>query len=155
LNLRRQILLLAAIGFGLLQVSCRTAQLAPADFSAPGWTVRQGQAVWRPTKNRPELAGDLLLATNGNGDYLIQFSKIPFNLATAQEAGGAWKIQFGDGHHAWSGRGHPPRRFVWFQLPVALRGESPAPPWKYIPKPDNAWRLENPRTGETLEGYLP
>ncbi len=59
--------ILALVGC-LLCVSCRTATpLPPADFSAPGWRLRQGQAVWKPSKDRPELAGDLLLAANANG----------------------------------------------------------------------------------------
>lgn len=142
------------LGF-LLCVSCRTVPLPPTDFSQPGWQVHQGQAVWKPTRNRPELAGDLLLATNNNGDYVVQFTKSPFTLATARMQNGAWQIQFGDGRHEFSGRGTPPKRFSWFQLPRVLNGAPPAPPWRYTPKPDNSWRLENPRTGESLEGYIP
>ena len=68
----------------VLATGCRTAPpLPPADFSAPGWRVQQGQAVWKPSSSRPELAGDLLLATNANGNFFIQFSKIPFPLVTA------------------------------------------------------------------------
>jgi hypothetical protein len=156
LNFRRHIIAPALLALGLsLCLSCRTAQLPPADFSSPGWQMRQGQAVWRPTKGRPELAGDLLLAVNTNGDYFVQFSKTPFTLATAQMAAGAWRIEFGDGKHSWSGRGPPPRRFAWFQLPRALADGIVAPPWKLTREPDQSWRLENPRTGETLEGYLP
>jgi hypothetical protein len=145
----------ALLALMLALVSCRTATLPPADFSSPGWHVRQGQAVWRPTKNRPELAGDLLLATNTDGDYFIQFSKTPFTLATVQVAGGAWRIEFGHGQYSSSGHGAPRRRFVWFQLTRALSGMPPAPPCKFVGQPDHSWRLENPRTGEMLEGYLP
>jgi len=66
----------------ILGAGCRTANpLPPADFSAPGWRVQQGQAVWKPSASRPELAGDLLLATNVNGNMFIQFSKMPFPVA--------------------------------------------------------------------------
>ena len=61
--------------------------MPPADFSLPGWQAHQGQAVWKPSKKRPELAGDLLLATNANGNYVIQFSKIPFTLAIGPGGG--------------------------------------------------------------------
>jgi hypothetical protein len=132
---------------------CRTAQpLPPADFSAPGWRVQQGQAVWKPLKNKTELAGELLLATNGSGSFFVQFSKTPFPLAMAQVAGERWEIVFGPGEHAWRGRGQPPGRFAWFQLSQALAGESLPRDWKFSRIESHVWRLENARTGETLEG---
>lgn len=156
MNLPRQIPGLVALALGsLLCASCRSiAPLPPADFSKPGWQLQQGQAVWKPLKNRPELAGDLLLATNVNGNYFIQFSKVPFTLATAERMNGCWQIQFGDGHHAWRGHGAPPRRFAWFKLPSVLAGQQPAPPWKFSRQAGDSWRLENERTGESLEGIL-
>jgi hypothetical protein len=132
---------------------CRTAPpLPPADFSAPGWRIQQGQAVWKPSSSRPELAGDLLLATNVNGNFFIQFSKIPFPLATAQTSGGQWQIEFGADKFSWHGRGTPPNRFAWFQLPRALLDGDVGGNWKFIRVETNSWRLENPHTGETLEG---
>jgi hypothetical protein len=140
----------------LAGASCRTAKtLPPADLSSPGWHLLQGQAVWKPTKNRPELAGDLLLATNDNGNYLIQFTKTPFTVATVRVENGQWQIQFGDGHRAWSGRGAPPSgRFAWFQITRSLGQTGPQPPWKFTRRPDDSWGLANPRTGETLEGVF-
>jgi hypothetical protein len=139
----------------LLCCSCRTGRpLPPLDFSSPHWQVRQGQAVWKPTKSRPELAGDLLLATNVNGNYFIQFTKTPFTMATAQMAEGAWQIEFGDGRHLWRGRGTPPTRFAWFQLPRALAGTPLKRPWKFTRREDDSWRLENSHTGEILEGVF-
>jgi len=155
LNPPRQRARSALLALALATLSCRTPPLPPVDVSLPGWQVRQGQAVWRPTKNRPELAGDLLLATNASGDFVAQFSKTPFTLATAQVSGDAWNIDFGGGQHTWGGRGRPPRRFVWFQLPRALAGAELPPPWKFTAQPDHSWRLENARTGEFLEGWLP
>lgn len=135
--------------------SCRTGPpLPPADLSGPGWEVHQGQAVWKPTKKRPELAGDLLFATNNNGNLFVQFTKNPFTLAEAQLMNGEWQMNFGGGRYVFRARGKPPNRFVWFQLPRALAGENPAPPWKLTRKPDDSWRLENPRTGESLEGVI-
>jgi hypothetical protein len=145
---------LLALGL-MLCVSCRTARLPPpADFSSPGWRVQQGQAVWKPSKSRPELAGDLLLATNVNCNYVVQFSKTPFTLAAAQVADGAWQIEFGGGRYSWSGRGAPPARFVWFQLPRALAASEPGRPWIFTRRADGSWRLENMRTGEILEGMF-
>jgi hypothetical protein len=137
----------------VLAAGCRTAPpLPPADFSAPGWHVQQGQAVWKPSSRRPELAGDLLLATRTNGNCFIQFSKIPFPLATAQISGGQWQIEFGADKVSWCGRGTPPDRFAWFQLPRALRDTNVGGNWKFTHPASSSWRLENSRTGETLEG---
>jgi hypothetical protein len=136
-----------------LLASCRTAPPPPAaDFSAPGWRVQLGQAIWKPAANRSELAGDLLLATNTNGDYFVQLTKDPFPLATAESVDGRWQIEFGADEHSWRGRGEPPARFVWFQLPRALLGEKIAGNWHFEIVTTNSWRLENKRTGETLEG---
>jgi len=136
-----------------LLVSCRTAsRLPPADFSAPGWHVQQGQAVWQPAKNRPGLAGDLLLATNADGNFFVQFSKNPFPVATAQISGDRWQIEFGADEHAWRGCGPTPKRFVWFQLPRALLAENAGRDWQFERVTTNAWRLTNPHTGEALEG---
>ncbi|MGA2029221.1 MAG: hypothetical protein ABSG87_04010 [Verrucomicrobiota bacterium] len=131
---------------------CKTTPPPPADFSAPGWRIQQGQAVWKPAQNRPELAGDLLLATNVNGNFFIQFSKTPFALATAQVSGGQWQMEFGADEYAWHGQGTPPERFLWFQLPRALLGTKPGGGWQFVRLADNSWRLENAQTGETLEG---
>jgi len=132
---------------------CRTVNpLPPADLSAPGWRVQQGQAVWKPSANRPELVGDLLLATNLNGDFFIQFSKMPFPLVTARVAGDQWQIEFGADQRTWHGRGIPPGRFGWFQLPRALREVTVGGNRQFTGEATNSWRLQNSRTGETLEG---
>lgn len=150
----KRVMLSATLGLAAgFCIGCRSIPPLPsADFSAPGWHVRQGQAVWKPAGNRLELAGELLLATNANGNFLVQFTKTPFPLATAQVAGENWQIEFGSGEHSWRGRGRPPSRFVWFQLPAALTGEDLQYSWKFSPGKNNSWRLENPRTGESLEG---
>ena len=132
---------------------CHTANpLLSADFSAPGWRVQPGQAVWKPSPNRSELTGDLLLATNANGSFFVQFSKMPFPVVTAQISGDQWQIEFGADKYSWHGHGAPPQRFGWFQLPRALAGESLARNWHFETVTTNSWRLENPRTGEILEG---
>ena len=149
----------------LLCVSCRTSQtLPPADFSSPGWHLRQGQAVWKPPRKRPELAGDLLLATNDNGNYMIQFSKIPFTLAMAQVENGAWQIKFGNSHYA-GGRANRPRGFPGSNFPELLanpprnlRGSSPAIPttrgcWS-IREPAKPWRAYSFREALVV-GYSP
>jgi hypothetical protein len=132
---------------------CRTpAPLPPADFSAPGWRVQQGQALWKPPKARDELAGELICATNANGNCFVQFSKNPFPIATARIAGPRWQMAFGTANHLWSGEGPPPARLVWFQLPRALAGAMPPGAWQFEHLRDSWWRLANPLTGESLEG---
>jgi hypothetical protein len=147
-------LLFILIGLSLmLCAGCHTARpLPPVDFSAPGWRVQQGQAVWKPSSSRPEIAGDLLLATNGNGNFFLQFSKTPFPLATAQVAGDQWKIEFGADKYSWHGQGAPPDRFGWLQLPRVLLGKDANGDWQFTGGGTNSWRLQNSRTGESLEG---
>jgi hypothetical protein len=151
---RRPITVLFALLL-FFDIGCRTAgPLPPADFSAPGWHVRQGQALWKPAASRPELAGDLLLATNVNGNCFIQFSKLPFPLVTAQVSGDQWQIEFGADKYSWHGHGTPPDRFGWFQLPHALRDPNIGGNWRFTRVETNSWRLENLHTDETLEGEI-
>ena len=143
----------ALLLFILLAAGCRTAPPLPrADLSAPGWRVQQGQAIWKPSSNRPELTGDLLLATNVNGDFFVQVTKDPFPLVTAEMLDGQWQIEFGANEHSWRGRGGPPQRFVWFQLPRALLGEKITGNWHFETVTTNSWRIENRKTDENLEG---
>jgi hypothetical protein len=136
----------------LLCVSCRTfTPLPPADLSAPGWTVLQGQAAWKPPNQHLDLAGDLLLATNINGDCFVQFSKTPFPLVMARVSGDQWQIQFGVDQNSWHGHGTPPSRFGWFILPRALRGEPPGGGWQFEGDA-SSWDFYNSHTSETLEG---
>jgi hypothetical protein len=152
---RRTVLQLGGLLFVLavLIAGCRTAPpLPPADFSAGGWQVRQGQAIWKPAKTRPELAGEILLATQTNGNFLVQFTETPFPLAAARVADGQWQIEFGAGQRRFAGRGQPPSRLVWFQLPRALAGEGLKKTWHFTHPSTETWRLENWFTGESLEG---
>jgi hypothetical protein len=53
-----------------------------------------------------------------------------------------------------AGRGPGPTRFAWLYLHTALAGEPLPPPLYFERKTDGGWRLENIRTGETMEGFL-
>src|SRR5437879_10323028 len=71
--------------------SCGTISPLPkVSLTDPGWSVRQGQAIWRPKRGGPELAGELLVATHANGAALVQFTKTPFPLVLAQKNGDSW-----------------------------------------------------------------
>lgn len=150
-GLRPGMLLLLTVA--LFLSGCQNAPpLPPVDLAAPGWRVQHGQAVWKPTRSRPELAGELILATRTNGDFFVQFAKTPFSLATAQVLNGQWQIEFGDGNRRWGGSGEPHSRFVWFQLPRALANGFLDKHWRFTNLTPDTWRLENLHTGETLEG---
>lgn len=141
------------LSFVLMVAGCRTPPpMLPVDLSQAGWRIQQGQAVWKPSSHRSELAGDLMIATNVDGNFFVQLTKTPFPLVTAERKDDQWQIKFGADEHAWRGRGVPPSRFVWFQLPAALREGAATGNWHFENLATNAWRLENKQTGETLEG---
>ncbi len=137
--------------FAVITGGCVTPPLAPANLSAPGWTVQEGQAVWKATASRPEIAGDLIVATNTDGDCFVQFTKTPLTLAVAQIAAGHWQLEFGNDQYSWRGSGAPPDRFVWFQLPRAFSGAPLQADW-HFQSSANGWQFDNSHTGEKLEG---
>lgn len=122
--------------------------------SGPGWKIQTGQALWQPEGKRPQIAGDLLLAGNGAGSYLIQFDKSPISLASAQVTSNHWLIRFPQVQRSFSGRGPGPTRFIVLYLPRALAGEPLPEPVHFERKPGGGWRLDNPSTGESIEGFL-
>jgi hypothetical protein len=140
-------------GVMLLLAGCSTMPLPPADLSEPGWTVQQGQAVWRQKKESPEIAGELLLATNHNGRTFLQFTKTPFPFVIAQTTSESWQLEIPTQDKKYSHRGNPPKRVIWFHLAPALNGIALEKPWLFEKKAEN-WRLENTKTGEMIEGFL-
>jgi hypothetical protein len=138
----------------LLTSGCRTASEPLFTTSGPGWKVQEGQALWRPGRRYPELGGDLVMASSADGRCVIQFSKTPLSLVVAQTTPTAWLIQFPPRRMGFSARGKPPVRFAWLYLHAALAGEPLPKPLRFEPRPDGRWRLENPRSGETMEGFL-
>ena len=143
------VLLLVTLG------ACRTVPPLPKlNFSEPGWTVRQGQAIWRSKRDAPEMAGELLVATHSDGRAFVQFTKTPLPLAVAQSAPDAWQIEFPVQNKRYTGRGEPPASILWLQLPRCLSGARPVKPWSWQLLDNGRWRLENRATGETLEGAL-
>jgi hypothetical protein len=135
--------------------SCRSiAPVPPVDLSEPGWQIQQGQAVWKLGKNKPELAGEITFARHSDGRCLLEFSKTPFPLARAKIGVTRWEIEFPPQKLYFSGGGQPPVRLAWLQLMQALTEKPVAPPWHFELRPHGGWRLENPRQGESVEGYL-
>jgi hypothetical protein len=148
---RRGIMVLAFVFLS----ACRTAHpLPPVNLSDSGWTVRQGQAVWCARKDAPELAGEILVATRPDHSSFVQFTKTPLPFMVAQTTSDSWQIHSVPDDRTYAGRGKPPGRVIWLQLPGCLAGRPPPNPWKYETSSDNHWHLYNPGTGESLEGYL-
>lgn len=141
--------------FLFAQTGCRTAApLSPVNLNAPGWTVQQGQAVWRTKRDAPEIAGELIVAKNPDGSSFVQFTKTPLPFVVAQTTANAWQIHFVPENRTFSGRGKPPPRLAWLYLPRCLEGQPPPRSWHWQPLENNGWRLENWVTGESLEGFL-
>jgi hypothetical protein len=122
-----------------------------ADLNEPGWTTQRGQAVWHPRRKAPELAGEWLTARHPDGRWLVQFAKPPLSLCSAQGDGRRWEIDFGA--RRFRGVGQPTQRCLWMFWPTFLAGQ-PLPAKLLGLAGQDRWRLENPRTGETIEGVV-
>jgi hypothetical protein len=136
-----------------LSTGCRTGPpLPPANLKEPGWTIRQGQAVWHTAKGQ-EFAGDVLVGTKGPDRSVVQFTKTPFTLVMAQISDNKWQVEFPPQNRHYSGHGKGPTRVIWFYLPRALSSESLPEKFKWH-QDEQSWRLENTGNGEFLEGYF-
>ncbi|HXP61218.1 MAG TPA: hypothetical protein VN829_12045 [Dongiaceae bacterium] len=152
---QRGSLVIVLLAMLMLCDGCQTAATSLFTASGPGWHVQQGQALWRPGRGFPELGGDLVVARHEDGRCLIQFAKTPLSLVSVQTTPTQWLIQFPVARRAFSGRRRPPVRFAWLYLRAALAGEPLPEALRFEAKPGGSWRLENTRSGETLEGFLP
>ena len=134
---------------------CHTVPpLPPVSLEDPGWSLRQGQAVWQRNRHAPELAGDVLLATRADGRALVQFSKPPFPLVVAQKTAESWEVRIPTQNQFYSGRGRAPARLIWLYLPSLLSGGEAPKGWSWQKQEGNHWHLENHSTGEVLDGYF-
>ncbi|HSU56328.1 MAG TPA: hypothetical protein VLT36_19875 [Candidatus Dormibacteraeota bacterium] len=138
----------------LFAVGCRSMRpLPPANLSAPGWTVRHGQAVWHLPQGEREVAGEVLLATQDGRRSFVQFTKNPFPLVNGQTTANGWEVEFPPQNKHYSGGGKPPVRVLWLYLPQALLGHA-LPKEMSWHSDANGWRLENKNNGESIEGYF-
>ncbi len=143
------------LGLILVLAGCQTVGPLPAaDLSQPGWSVRQGQAVWKPGRDRPDIAGEIVIATHPSGRSVVQFIKTPFPIVLAQRDNGRWQVQFGPEGRRFSGRGNPPRRLIWLRVPEILQSQTAPRQWELKPLGSASWSLENRSTGESLEIHL-
>jgi len=141
--------------FGAL-LGCRTApSLPPADLRAPGWEIRQGQALWKPRRDADGIAGELIIAIQKDDRSLVQFSKTPFPIVTAGIGPNSWELEIPTQGKHYSHRGTPPDRVIWFQLLKAIANGQLPKPWSWAsPDGDGRWSLQNGTSGESLEGYF-
>ncbi len=143
---------LVAVAF--LAEGCRTAGPAPKlNLQAPGWTLHQGQAVWRLEHGSREIAGEVLVATGRDGRAFVQFTKAPFPIVTAQLAPHEWWAEFPPQGKRYSGHGNPPERIIFLQLARILAGNPPLKNWSWQSDP-SGWKLTNEKSGESLEGFF-
>ncbi|MFO1501942.1 MAG: hypothetical protein U1G07_26800 [Verrucomicrobiota bacterium] len=145
---------LALIGL-LLFAGCTAPRASfRADLSAPGWHVRQGQAVWHPGNGKPEIAGELVLAVRLPDEAFVQFSKTPFPIVSAQRDRNGWQIEFPQGRR-FAGTRRPPARLIWLFLPFCIEAGAPPPRnWAVERVGPEQWRAERRHSSETLEVYL-
>ena len=132
----------------------RVVSLPEVDLDNPGWTVWEGQVLWKPRADRESLAGDLIVARNADGDVLVSLSKSPFPIFTAQTSGMLWRIDFIDKGRSYTGFGRPPSKFIWFRLPALIDGASPPKNWEVRKAADGGWTISNRKTGETIRVVL-
>ena len=138
-----------------LFTSCRTIPPLPSvNLSEPGWALHQGQAVWRSKTDAPEIAGEILFATQAQGRTMLQMTKTPLPFVTVQTRGEEWEIEFVPQHRTFSGRGTPTPRLLWIHLARALNGTKPPAPLKFEQTEPHGFTLENPKTGEMISGFL-
>jgi hypothetical protein len=138
----------------LVLAGCATTSthLPPVNLKEPGWTIREGQAVWLRQRGGEGVAGEILVATRADGRAFVQFSKTPFPLIIAQETRERWAVEIPPQNKKYAGRGAPPKRLIWLYLARALQGKPPPSNWKWRQDADG-WHLETPR-GESVEGYF-
>jgi hypothetical protein len=146
---------LSLLAAGIFSTGCRTgANDRLFTVSGPGWRIQQGQALWRPGRAYPELGGEVVVASHPDGQCEVQFLKMTIPMVLAQSSATNWLIQFPPRHIGFAGRNSPPPRFLWLYLRAALAGESLPGPYRFSRKPDGGWKLENEKSGESVEGYL-
>ncbi len=146
---------IALLALGLFLPGCALVPPLPqANLDEPGWHIRQGQVAWCFQRGAPEIAGELLLATKGPERVFAQLTKDPFPLMTAQRMQRKWEVSVPPRHKRYSGIGRPPKRLILLYLPGILDGHAPPRGWSFTRLPDNHWRLQNSRSGESLEGFV-
>jgi hypothetical protein len=95
-----------------------------------------------------------VMASHEDGRCVIEFAKTPMPLVLAQTSRTNWYIGFPAPRMSFAGSQPPPTRFAWLYLAAALSGDSLPAALRFQRKADGGWKLENTRSGETVEGFL-
>ncbi len=134
---------------------CGTPGRLPAiNLDAPGWDVRQGQALWRREPQGAGVAGEVTLATHPDGRSWVQFSKPPLPLLSAESVSNRWQIEFIPQDRFFAGKGTPPDHFLWVHLARAVAGTPPPAPLQFELASNGDWAITNAHTGEMISGYF-
>ena len=112
--------------------------------------MRNGQALWRPDRSKPEIVGDLLLASHPNGRAYLQFSKA-LPIVAARLEGASWEVEFPPEGKRYAAAARPPARIVWLQLLRQFRGEVPSSNWQVTQPSPEEITFEDSKRGERLE----
>lgn len=137
----------------LIFAACATTPLPPLELNAPGWQVRQAQAIWTTGRDKPEIVGDVLLSMNGRGSAFLQFSKT-LPIASVRIEPHLWEVDFPPQKRHYSGRGGGPKQIVWLQLLHLLAGDALAPPWSCTERSDAIVTIENAASRERVEVHF-
>jgi hypothetical protein len=138
-----------------LEAGCLTSpNKALFATAGPGWTFSQGQAIWKPAGNHPELAVEFVLAKDSDGRSNLELTKTYLPVLLAQSTSNKWLIQFPSQKMGFDGYGRPPQRFLWLYLSGALAGDAMPTKIAFTRKTDGSWRLANGQTGEWIQGCL-
>lgn len=149
--LRLSLLMIALAGLVLAGCAALPQKaLPPLNTSAPGWNVQQGQALWKPAEDKPEIAGDVVVSTHPQAGSYVQFSKT-LPILSARLAPEGWEFHAIPEDKRYSGGGKPPRKLVWLQMLRVHEGQEISERWTVARPSDQFIVLEDPFTGERLE----
>jgi hypothetical protein len=135
-------------------MSCQTTpSMSAINLSEPGWTLRQGQAVWLTKHDAPEIAGEVLFASHLDGRSMLQFTKTPLPFVTVQTTCASWQVEFAGGQRRFAGARSPSMRLLWVHLARALNGTG-LPSSLEFSQHEHGFALTNKTNGESITGFF-
>lgn len=148
--------LLAVLVVVSLLNGCATPAPRPAmNLAEPGWVIREGQAAWKRSPDSAEVRGQLLVALHVDGRNVVQFNAASGERVQAQFSTNFWQAQLPGRTAPVTGRGKPPQKILWLQLPEGLLGNSAEETdWMMSRERGRPWRFYHDVTGESLEGTI-
>jgi hypothetical protein len=137
-------------------VGCRTSPTPDPRPSLADWTIRSAQALWRPSADAQDIAGEVLLATDDAGGVVIEFSKggLPITSVQAYSEPARWRLDLLTRRRSIGGSGPPPPRSAWLVLAHDLAHRPPPAGWELLFPAPGRLHLTCAQTGEHLELQL-